>query len=63
MYDGEWSKGVRHGYGVWKKLTKNENGEITQTGDSYIGEWRQGKADGYGVHTWANGDKYEGEWK
>ena len=30
-------------------------------GDSYIGEWKDGKADGVGVHTWVNGDKYEGE--
>jgi hypothetical protein len=27
VYDGEWVRGVRHGYGVWKNLK----------GDSYIG--------------------------
>jgi hypothetical protein len=32
-------------------------------GDNYIGEWKDGKADGFGVHTWINGDRYEGEFK
>ena len=41
---------IKHGSGVWKG----------NKGDSYIGEWKFGKADGYGVHTWINGDKYEG---
>jgi len=58
MYEGEWVNGMKHGSGVWKGLK----------GDSYIGEWKFGKADGYGVniiiilkvHTWINGDKYEG---
>jgi len=28
-----------------------------------LGEWKNGKADGYGVHTWLNGDRYEGQFK
>ena len=32
-------------------------------GDSYIGEWKFGMTDGYGVHTWINGDKYEGQFR
>ena len=31
--------------------------------ENYIGQWVDGKAEGYGVHVWANGDKYEGEWR
>lgn len=57
IYDGEWSKGMRHGYGVWKRLNKDPNKEYN---DTYIGEWRKGKAEGHGVHTWSNGDRYEG---
>ena len=25
--------------------------------------WIESKCEGYGVHVWANGDRYEGEWK
>ena len=28
-----------------------------------MGEWKNGEADGYGIHTWINGDRYEGEFK
>jgi hypothetical protein len=59
VYDGEWSQGIRHGNGVWKRLEKYTD-KVT---DSYVGEWKKGKADGYGVHNWMNGDRYEGEWK
>jgi hypothetical protein len=45
IYDGEWSFGVKGGYGIWKG-TK---------GDSYIGLWKRGKAHGIGVHVWKNG--------
>lgn len=59
MYDGEWARGIRHGNGVWKKLKKTPTGDM-ETGDSYVGEWKKGKACGYGIHTWSNGDRYEG---
>jgi len=60
VYDGQWKLGVRHGYGVWKR---NKKDPVTGCYDSYVGEWKEGKAEGQGVHTWANGDRYEGEWK
>ena len=50
IYEGEWVNSMKHGKWVWKG----------NKGDSYLGEWKFGKADGYGVHTWINGDKYEG---
>jgi hypothetical protein len=53
VYDGEFVKGVKEGYGVWTGADGIEN---------YIGQWVNSKAEGYGVHVWANGDKYEGEW-
>jgi hypothetical protein len=27
-----------------------------------MGDWFGGYVNGKGVHTWKNGDKYEGEW-
>lgn len=53
MYEGEWARSLRHGYGVWKRFDKKDNEKVC---DSYIGEWRYGKAEGYGVHVWNNGD-------
>lgn len=44
---------MKHGSGIWRG----------NKGDSYLGEWKFGKADGYGVHTWVNGDRYEGQFK
>jgi len=41
---------LKEGHGIWKGSSN----------DSYIGEWFSSKAHGYGVHTWPNGDRYEG---
>ena len=41
---------MKEGHGLWKG-TK---------GDSYLGKWLANKAHGYGIHTWIEGDRYEG---
>merc|ERR1711964_107356 len=52
-YDGEWMKGLPHGYG-----------EMTWAdGDVYDGEWKNGRPCGYGEMTYANGDVYVGNFK
>ena len=41
-----------------KNVTKYSNG------DQYIGSFNaSGNQHGYGVYIWANGEKYEGNWK
>jgi len=40
VYDGEWKKGVKDGYGMWRGIF----------GDSYMGQWVESKAHGHGVH-------------
>ena len=53
FYDGQWKKGLKEGYGVWKGVAN----------DTYIGEWKDNKPYGFGKHVWGSLDQYEGEWK
>ena len=55
-YFGEMKNGVPDGTGfaVW-----HGNWE----GHTYEGEFKDCNMHGHGVYTWANGDKYDGEWK
>ncbi|KDO24818.1 hypothetical protein SPRG_09651 [Saprolegnia parasitica CBS 223.65] len=51
-YDGEYERGVPHGYGLErKKLAK------------YAGEFQHGKKEGHGRMVWPNGDSYDGQWR
>ncbi|KAK8945081.1 hypothetical protein KSP39_PZI008090 [Platanthera zijinensis] len=54
-YEGQFKKGLRHGFGVYRN----------HTGDLYAGEWLNGQSHGYGEHTsWLNGQsRYVGEFK
>ena len=60
FYDGQWVKGLKQGYGMWR----GPKGQKNEQPDEYIGEWLDNKPNGFGKHTWGNnGDVYEGEWK
>lgn len=43
----------------WTKVSK---GGAYQTTGTYLGQWHANKKHGKGTQTWANGDKYVGEW-
>ena len=49
VYEGEWSKGLQHGNGHYKRPEF-----------SYTGQWDQGWMDGDGSIVFSNGDEYEG---
>ncbi|KAL3910438.1 MAG: hypothetical protein SGPRY_009056 [Prymnesium sp.] len=51
-YNGEWSKGVRHGVGTCNYAD----------GAVYEGEWFSDKPHGFGVYDYPNGDHFEGRW-
>ncbi|CAD8203074.1 unnamed protein product [Paramecium octaurelia] len=52
-YEGQWKKGMVHGFG---KYTLSET-------SFYIGEWIENKANGFGTFQHSNGDLYVGSWK
>jgi hypothetical protein len=56
LYNGDFFKGNRHGFGKAKWAN----------GDTYEGNYKFGKCSGFGKRVWANGpnsgDSYEGEW-
>lgn len=75
-YEGEWSKGKKHGHG---KLVMADgsfyegqfiDGEIQGhgfrrwafTGNEYTGQFVKGELNGYGVMVYGDGTRYEGEW-
>lgn len=60
-YTGEWDRGLPNGYGSakWRGL-QDDASDIDGT---YRGMFRDGGAHGYGSVVYANGDRYEGEWK
>jgi len=52
VYNGEWSKGVRHGVGTCHYAD----------GGVYEGEWFNDQRHGFGVFDYPNGDHFEGGW-
>ncbi|KAJ3196739.1 hypothetical protein HDU82_001679 [Entophlyctis luteolus] len=53
-YDGDWSNGLKHGYGVMQY----------ETGNVYEGGWVDNVKEGYGEMKWKiRGEEYRGEWK
>lgn len=74
-YDGEWRRGMRHGYGKlrWPSGASYEGefsgGYINGTGTytradkmTYKGRWRLNLKHGLGYETYPNGDVLEGAW-
>nr|UMO80405.1 F-box domain containing protein [Pandoravirus aubagnensis] len=60
-YTGEWNLGRPNGYGsaTWRAV----QGGTHDVDGTYRGAFQDGYANGYGVIVYANGDRYEGEWK
>jgi len=75
-YEGEWSKGKKHGHG---KLVMADgsfyegqfiDGEIqghgfrrwAATRNEYTGQFIRGELNGYGIMLYGDGSRYEGEW-
>ena len=52
FYIGEWSLGIRQGFGAMTYRTSNK----------YSGYWLNNLANGSGIMNYSNGDIYEGEW-
>lgn len=77
VYEGQYSEGVREGFGIYRYASNNEKyeGEWVQNfkhgigrmnyadGGDYYGFWENGKRHGEGVFTYKNGDMYSGWWK
>ncbi len=77
VYEGNWSKGLRHGSGVLTHKSgtfykgefehghKQGKGRIEYpNGNYYDGEWSNDKKNGLGTMYWkTNGEKYVGEWR
>ncbi|CAD7946763.1 unnamed protein product [Amoebophrya sp. A120] len=75
-YEGEWSDGSRHGYGVyrdtdgstyngqWKNHKRHGRGTLTLASGrvEYDGSWQNNKPHGQGVHAYSDGRKYDGHW-
>ncbi|XP_026724725.1 MORN repeat-containing protein 3-like [Trichoplusia ni] len=58
LYEGDWYKGYRHGFGLLSHL--NTNGTYTL---EYRGDWVRGKPEGIGWWYYENGDVFLGFWK
>ena len=54
LYDGEFVKGKKQGYG-------EENIPQTNGNDRYVGQFHEGRRHGKGIYYFLNGGKYEGE--
>ena len=52
VYEGEFSRGRRHGEGLLVKAN----------GVTFMGTWRKGKPNGIGAEHNANGSNYQGEY-
>jgi radial spoke head protein 1 len=76
IYEGDFVKGIKSGYGKFK----GKDGSIYYEGDwhedlmhgkgvcfymqgkeKFIGDFKKGKKDGYGQYFYSNGDVYKGE--
>lgn len=52
IYEGEYKNNLAHG---WGKLISGK--------DIFEGEFSEGNKKGWGTYTWANGNKYTGQWE
>lgn len=52
VYEGEWYRDMRHGYGTY-----------VRDGSTYTGQWSADKAHGHGTLNRSNGVRMKGEWK
>ncbi|XP_069475687.1 MORN repeat-containing protein 3 [Ambystoma mexicanum] len=59
IYDGDWKKGKRNGFGTYS-LPDPVTGEYMKV---YSGWWKNDKRQGYGTHFYSNKEYYEGDWK
>ena len=53
-YIGEVSNNRPHGQGSWSQTTSSPK--------KYVGEWQDGNPYGLSTYTFANGNKYVGDW-
>mmetsp|Transcript_3735 Transcript_3735/g.13370 ORF Transcript_3735/g.13370 Transcript_3735/m.13370 type:complete len:671 (-) Transcript_3735:1739-3751(-) len=53
VYDGEWVRANKEGFGVYKYVN----------GARYEGEWKRNLKHGKGIYYFADGGVYEGEWQ
>ncbi|XP_034840456.1 MORN repeat-containing protein 3-like [Maniola hyperantus] len=58
LYEGDWHKGFRHGFGTLSYRLPNGTFYL-----EYRGEWVRGKPEGVGWRYYENGDIYFGFWK
>lgn len=58
MYEGDWLKDRRHGYGILSKIS--EDGNIRKV---YAGDWAEGRRHGFGSNWYKNGSYYEGTFR
>lgn len=58
LYQGDWERGFRHGFGV-QGLRNDKNVFNLQ----YRGEWKNGNPHGFGAWHYADGSYYLGHWK
>merc|ERR1712185_162886 len=64
-YDGDWLDGKPHGFGVqiWLEERDARTTVSAQMSNRYEGYWYEGVREGFGVFSFANGSKYEGNFK
>ena len=55
LYEGNWSKGKRHGFGILSRKLKT-----TPFCKCYAGHWVDGKKHGLGANWYPDGSYYEG---
>jgi len=53
VYDGNWEKGNREGFGIF----------YYKNGNKYAGSWKENIKSGQGNYTYLSGDVYEGKWQ
>lgn len=58
MYEGQWEKDFRHGFGVYSIRQENKVFLL-----QYRGDWRKGMFSGFGARHYLDGSFYLGYWK